>query len=431
MVRGDRMSANVQKMVNKEIDTSELYQKDYALTPKGVLYKRDKQGMLPELMEKFYDERKLWKKKMIGYQQEKEKTDDPKRLRELDTLIKRAYNNQQVRKIALNSAYGALANQYFAFYSTDLAESITSSGQMVIKWAEKTVNKYLNKVLGTEDEDFVIAIDTDSVYITFEKLVDMVFPDQSDQTKIVDFLNTVAVEKIEKILAEGYDDLANYTNAFKQKMFMDREVIADYGIWTAKKRYILNVFDNEGVRYKTPKLKMMGIETAKSSTPMWVRSKLEEAFRVIMTHNESDLWEFVEQAREEFKSLSVEEVSFPRGCNGLHNYRDASTIYRKGTPIHVRGSLVYNHQLVENKLDRIYETIAEGNKIKFCYLTLPNPINENVISFPMNLPSELELEKFVDYELQFEKTFLEPLNAVISKIGWTTEPVASLDAFFG
>ena len=431
MVRLEQMSCSVDKLLNKEIDTSSLKDKDLSLTPKGMVYKRDKQGFLPELMEKFYDERKLWKKKMIGYQQEKEITEDPKRLRELDTLIKRAYNNQQVRKIALNSAYGALANQWFAFYSTELAESITSSGQLVIKWAEKTVNQYMNKVLGTEDEDFVVAIDTDSVYITFEKLVDMVFPDQSDVGKIVDFLNQVAIDKIEKILAEGYDDLADYTNAFQQKMFMDREVIADYGIWTAKKRYILNVHDNEGVRYKTPKLKMMGIETAKSSTPMWVRGKLEEAFRVIMSHEEKVLWEFVEESRKEFKTLPVPEVAFPRGCNGLHNYRDPSSIYRKGTPIHVRGSLLYNHYLVENKLDKRYEQITEGNKIKFCYLTMPNPLNENVISFPLQLPKELDIARFVDYDLQFSKTFIEPLTAVISKIGWTTEPVASLDAFFG
>jgi len=430
MIKGHRQDVNVDRMLNKECDLSYIHQKNLTVAPNGTMFKRDKQGFLPELMEKFYDERKEWKRKMISYQKELQKCDDPKRKKQLETLIKRAYNNQQVRKIALNSAYGALANQYFAFFSIDLAEAITTSGQLVIKWAEKTINEYLNKVLKTEGEDYVVAMDTDSVYITMDKLVSQVFPEDTPKSKVIDFLNK-AESQIEEVLENGFKDLAQYTNAFQQKMEMGREVIADRGIWTAKKRYILNVYDNEGVRLRTPKLKMMGIETAKSSTPQWVRKKLEAALKVVMQGTEQELWEFVETARKEFRNLPPEEVAFPRGCKNLAQYSDSTTIYTKGTPIHVRGSLLYNHLLKKHNLDMRYENIKNGEKIHFTYLTTPNPINENVISFISVLPREFDLRRFIDHDMQFDKAFVEPLKVIIEKINWNVEPVASLDSFFG
>ncbi len=430
MVKEYKEDVSIDRLLNKECDLSYLKQQNNTVCPNGTKFKRDRQGFLPELMEKFYDERKAWKKKMIEYQKEREVCTDRKRKRELDTLIKRANNNQMVRKIALNSAYGALANQYFAFFSVDLAEAITTSGQLIIQWSERTINDFMNKTLGTEDEDFVIAMDTDSVYITMDKLVQKVLPEETDKNKIIDFLNK-SEGMFEKILADGFDDLAEYTNAFQNKMEMGREVIADRGIWTAKKRYILNVHDNEGVRLAVPKLKMMGIETAKSSTPQWVRSRLTDAFKVVMSGTEQDLWEFVETARKEFRNLPPEEVAFPRGCKGLVQYACPTNIYSKGTPIHVRGSLLYNHQLKKKNIDRRYEMIKNGEKVHFSYLTTPNPINENVISFMNVLPRELDLHRFIDYDMQFDKAFVDPLKVVISLIGWNVEPVASLDSFFG
>ena len=184
----------------------------------------------------------------------------------------------------------------------------------------------MNKTLGTENEDFVIAMDTDSVYITMDKLVQKVLPEETDKSKIINFLNK-SEGMIEKVLSDGFDDLAEYTNAYQNKMEMGREIIADRGIWTAKKRYILNGHDNEGVRLAEPKLKMMGIETAKSSTPQWVRTKLTDAFKVVMSGTEQDLWEFVENARKEFRNLPPEEAAFPRGCKNLAQYSDPTHIY--------------------------------------------------------------------------------------------------------
>ena len=430
MIKGDLMTLNIDKLLNREHDLSELKEQNCTVTPNGVKFSRERQGFLPELMEKFYEERKDWKKKMIEYQIEYQSADKPRR-KELDTLIKRANNNQMVRKIALNSAYGALANQYFAFFDPNLAEGITTAGQMIIKTAENTINDFMNDVLGTEDEDYVIAMDTDSIYVTFDKMVQEIFPEGTPKSRIVDFLNEAGQNKILDVLTDGYEDLADYTNAFQQKMVMGREVIADRGIWTAKKRYILNVLDNEGVRLAEPKLKMMGIETAKSSTPQWVRKKLTEVLQVVMNGTEEEVWDFVETARKEFRTLPVEEIASPRGCNNLAQYSDATNIYGKGTPIHVRGALLYNHLLKKKNVHKRYENVKNSDKIHFTYLTVPNPINENVISFINVLPREFELNGYVDYDMQFDKSFIEPLRNIISLIGWNVEPVASLDSFFG
>ena len=322
-----------------------------------------------------------------------------------------------------------MANQYFAFFDPNLAEAITYSGQLVIKWSEKIVNRYLNQILKTDNEDYVIAIDTDSIYLTMDKFVNTVMPGETDRNKIIDFLSK-AESKIEDVLDEGFEELADYVNAYQQKMEMGREVIADKGIWTAKKRYILNVHDNEGVRLEEPKLKLMGIETAKSSTPLWVRRRLEKGLEIVMRGTEQELWDFVETSRKEFRELPPEDVAFPRGCKGLIQYADSTHIYSKGTPIHVRGSLLYNHRLKEMNLEKRYEPIMNGEKIHFTYLTTPNPINENVISFTSSLPREFDLHRFVDYDMQFDKSFVEPLKNIVQLINWNVEPVASLDTFF-
>ena len=135
---------------------------------------------------------------------------------------------------------------------------------------------------------------------------------------------------------------------------MKRENIADRGIWTAKKRYILNVWDSEGVRYKEPKMKIMGLETARSSTPQYFRDKLYAAFKIIISKTNDELISFVNGVRAETKTQSYEDIAFPRGVNGLGKYYSRNTIYTKGTPIHVRGALLYNHYVNKNKITNKY-----------------------------------------------------------------------------
>jgi DNA polymerase elongation subunit (family B) len=418
-------TVTVDKILNQQI-SFEMYS-DYAVCANGAMFRKDIRGFLPELMEKMYQDRVIFKKKMIEAKKEYEKTKN----KELVKEIARCNNIQMAKKISLNSAYGAIGNQYFRYYKLENAEAITLSGQVSIRWIEDKMNTYLNKLLKTEDVDYVIASDTDSIYLNMGSLVERVYEGREKTTEsIVSFLDKVASMELEKYIEGSYQELAEYVNAYDQKMQMKRENIADRGIWTAKKRYILNVWDSEGVRYKEPKLKMMGIEAVKSSTPAPCRKMIKDALKLMMSGTEDEVIKFIENARKEFKSLSPEQISFPRSASDVQKYQSSSDIYIKGTPIHVRGALLFNHYIKQNKLTNKYSLIQNGEKIKFVYLKKPNTIHENVISFIQDFPKELNLDKYIDYDLQFEKSFLEPLKIILDAIGWKVEKTSNLDMFF-
>ena len=418
-------SVTVDKILSQDI-TFELY-KDSAVCANGAQYRKDKKGFLPELMEKMYAERVVFKKRMLQAKQQYEKTPT----KTLEKEIARCNNIQMAKKISLNSAYGAIGNQYFRYYKLANAEAITLSGQVSIRWIENKMNGYLNKLLRTEDIDYVIASDTDSIYINFGPLVNKFFNNKlDDKAKIVSLLDQICQDKLEPFIDKSYQELANYVNAYDQKMFMKRENIADRGIWTAKKRYILNVWDSEGVRYEEPKLKMMGIEAVKSSTPAPCRRMIKDALHLMMSGTEEDVIKFIDDSRVQFKKLPPEDIAFPRTVSNVNKHKSTSTIYAKGTPIHARGALLYNHYIKNKKLDNKYSLINNGEKIKFCYLKKPNWIHENVISFISDFPSELDLDKHIDYELQFEKAFVEPVKVILDAIGWNVEKVVNLELFF-
>jgi len=400
------------------------------ITPNGALYRKDIKGFLPEMMQEIYDDRTVYKKKMLEAKQQYEDTKDTKYLK----YISRYNNIQMARKISLNSAYGAIGNQYFRYYDLAIAEGITTAGQLSIRWIEKKMNEYLNKLLGTKDEDYVIASDTDSIYVTFDKLVNRVFKEGSDVQKIVNFLDTIAKEKIEPFIDRSYQTLADMMSAYDQKMQMKREVIADKGIWTAKKRYILNSWDVEGVRFKEPQLKVMGVEAVKSSTPAPCRVKIKEALTIIMGGDEKQLNDFLISFRDEFKKLKPEDIAYPRSCNGLKKFGSSSSIFVKGTPMHIKGGLLFNHLIKEKKLTNKYQLIQEGDKIKFLELRQPNKLGSNVISFIGKFPKELDIYKFIDYDSQYEKSFIEPLSFITNVINWKIDrsfgTQTSLEDFF-
>lgn len=418
-------NVSVDKILNQEV-SFEMYS-DYAVCPNGAMYRKDVRGILPELMEKMYNERVIFKKKMIEAKKQYEKT----KTKELEKEIARCNNIQMAKKISLNSAYGAIGNNYFRYYKLENAEAITLSGQVAIRWIERKLNKYMNKVLKTQDVDYVIASDTDSIYLHMGPLVETVYVGREKTTEsIVSFLDKVAKVELEKYIEGCYKELAEYMNAYEQKMQMKRENIADRGIWTAKKRYIMNVWDSEGVRYSEPKLKIMGIEAVKSSTPAPCRKMIKDALKLMMSGTEDDVIKFIDKCRVDFYKFSPEEVSFPRSVNDLVKYKSSNSIYEKGTPIAVRGALLFNHHIKEKKLTKKYSLIQNGEKIKFCYLKKPNPIYENVISFIQDFPKDLCIGPYVDYDTQFEKGFLEPLKTILNAIGWNSEKQMTLDSFF-
>jgi DNA polymerase elongation subunit (family B) len=418
-------TATVDKILNQELNFDGY--KDYAVCANGAMFRKDVRGILPELMEKMYNERVIFKKKMI----EAKKAYEKKKSKELEKEIARCNNIQMAKKISLNSAYGAIGNQYFRYYKLANAEAITLSGQVSIRWIEAKMNAYINKLLKTEDVDYVIASDTDSIYLNMGPVVETVFKGREKTTEsVVSFLDKVASLELEKYIEGAYQELADYVNAYDQKMQMKRENIADRGIWTAKKRYILNVWNSEGVAYTEPKLKMMGIEAVKSSTPAPCRKMIKDALKLMMNGTEEDVIAFIDNARKEFKQLPPEQISFPRSASDVNKYKSPASIYAKGTPIHVRGALLFNHYIKEAKLTNKYSLIQNGEKIKFVYLKKPNIIHENIISFIQEFPKELNLDKYIDYDLQFEKAFLEPLKIILDAIGWNVEKTVNLDLFF-
>ena len=418
-------TVTVDKILNQQI-SFEMYS-DYAVCANGAMFRKDVRGFLPELMEKMYQDRVIFKKKMIEAKKEYEKTKNNELVKE----IARCNNIQMAKKISLNSAYGAIGNQYFRYYKLANAEAITLSGQVSIRWIEGKMNTYLNKLLKTENFDYVIASDTDSIYLNMGPVVETVFKGREKTTEgIVSFLDKVASMELEKYIESSYQELADYVNAYDQKMQMKRENIADRGIWTAKKRYILNVWNSEGVQYTEPKLKMMGIEAVKSSTPAPCRKMIKDALKLMMSGTEDDVINFIEQSRDQFKKLPPEQISFPRSASDVQKYQSSSDIYIKGTPIHVRGALLFNHYIKQNKLTNKYSLIQNGEKIKFVYLKKPNSIHENIISFIQEFPKELNLDKYIDYDLQFEKSFLEPLKIILDAIGWNVEKTVNLESFF-
>lgn len=416
---------SVDKILNKKITIPENH--PYCVCANGAQYRKDIRGFLPELMDKMYTDRVIYKKKMIEAKKQYEKTPT----KELEKEIARCNNIQMAKKISLNSAYGAVGNEYFRYFRIENAEAVTLSGQVSIRWIEDKMNSYLNKLLKTNGVDYVIASDTDSIYLNMGPLVETIFKGREKTTEgIVSFLDKICEMELEKYIESSYKELADYVNAYDQKMQMKRENIADRGIWTAKKRYILNVWDSEGVRYSEPKLKIMGIEAVKSSTPAPCRQMIKDALKIIMTKTEDELIDYVDKSRKLFYSLPPEELSFPRTANNIGKYKSVSMIYEKKTPIHIRGSLLYNHYIRKNNLDNKYPIINNGEKIKFCYLKKANPIHENVISFIQQFPKELNLAKYIDYELQFEKSFLEPLKIILQCIGWRIERTNTLESLF-
>jgi DNA polymerase elongation subunit (family B) len=401
------------------------------VTPNGQFFRTNKQGFLPEMMEIMYKDRKKFKKLMLQAEQEYENEKDEEKRKEIGKSVARYNNLQLAKKVSLNSAYGAMGSQYFRFYDLRIALAVTMAGQLSIRWIENKLNVYLNKLLKTE-KDYVIASDTDSIYLNLGPLVSSTIKTQKEIPEVISFMDKICETKIQPYIDKSYSELAEYVHAYDQKMIMKREALANKGIWTAKKRYILNVYNNEGVQYSEPHMKVMGLEMIKSSTPSAVRDKMRQLIKLMMTGTQEDIQEFIAVFKTEFRSLPVEDISFPRGVNGLKQYTDSATLYKKGTPIHVKGALLYNNYLREKNLTTKYPLIQEGEKLKFAWLKMPNPIKDTVISFPNRLPKEFDIQDYIDYDTQFEKSFIEPIRVILDCLGWETEQSGNtLESFFG
>jgi DNA polymerase elongation subunit (family B) len=427
-VVGDRVT--VDKLLDQSIDLEFLKAQKITMTPNGQFFRVDKHGFLPEIMDTMYKDRVRYKNMMLDAKKLLEKETDKDKRAELVKTVARYDTMQNVKKVCLNSAYGALGNEYFRFFDVRQAEGITMAGQFSIRWVANRLNEYMNNILDyrTRDKDYVIASDTDSVYLALEDVVTRVYhPNQPPDTKtIIKMLDLFCETKVGPVITDSYKKLAFYVNAYEQKMEMKRESLADKGIWTAPKRYILNVYNKEGVEYEKPKLEIKGLEVIKSNTPSSCRKAMKDAISLLMNGKESDLHSYTEKFRTEFAKLPLDEIAFPSGVKGLREYSDKNTIYGKKTPIHVKACLLFNHRLKQLQLHNKYAPIPEGEKIKFVYLKKNNPIGDTVIGFIDILPPEFELDSFIDRLLQFEKAFIEKLTIITTCIGWSVEARATL-----
>lgn len=431
-----RLDCNVDAVLNKSADFSYAYENDLAVASNGWCYSRGEMGFFAALMDKYYNMRKTAKELMLKYKSEKQELisngvpSDSSDILELSRKISNYFVLQLALKTAINSVYGAAGNSSFKYFDLRIAEGITMSGQTSIRWIANAINQKMNSINKTSGVDYIIAIDTDSVYVKLEEMIEGNFPDKSTEEKI-DIMDKFCSTVLEPFIAKKYEELAKYVNANKQSMVMKREVLADVGIFPGtKKRYILNVHNSEGVKYDPPDLKIMGMEMVKSSTPALVRKQLKAAVPIIIKKDKAKFHEFIERTRTEFNSAQVEDIAFPRSANNLTTYR-GNPIYAKGCPIQVRAALLYNHFVKQKHLDNKYHLVSDSDKIKYVYVRKPNPIFEDVIGFKDKLPKELELHDFVDYEKQFKKVFLDPLQPIVACIGWTVEEQSSLEDFFG
>lgn len=421
---------SVENLINKNTDTSIIQKYDYSLAANGTFYSRNSMGFLAELMKELFDQRKITKNKTLEFKSALEKETDKDKAKELKTNISVYDTKQMALKIALNSAYGVIGNSSFRYYDTRQAEAITLTGQLTIQWIQHKVNKYLNNLLKTTGVDYVIASDTDSIFINLKSLVNKLIKDTSNKTKVIDFLNKFCKEMMTPYIVLCFDELADYMNSASKRMDMKRDVIADRGVWTAKKRYCLNVYDSEGVRYKEPKLKIMGVEVQRSSTPKICRESLKECIKIILTKTEEDLINHIAEVKDEFYKASPEQIAFPRGVSDVKKYTNEMHLPSKGTPIAVSGAIMYNNALKKFGIDKKYTKIGNGDKIKYLHLKSPNTIGCKTISFPSFIPKEFNISKYVDYDTQFQKAFLDPLDTILNAIGWKHEKTASLDGFF-
>jgi DNA polymerase elongation subunit (family B) len=417
-------NVTVDALLAMKYDNSDLVHNQYSMTANGVCYRKDQRGFIADIVSRIYNDRSKFKKMMLALEQDYANTKDESLLSE----IARLNNLQLARKIQINSVYGAMGSPYFRYYDLRMAEGITTSGQLAIRWVSNDINKFLNKACGSKDVDYCIYNDTDSGYFTLETLVNQKWKDKTD-LEIVATIDKFCSEVLQTVINKSYERLADYMNAYEQKLIMKREVIADVGVFVAKKRYALSVWNSEGVQYKEQKIKVTGLDLVRSSTPAVIRDVLKQGVKEVLYKSQNDVQEFIQKYKAAHLTLDVSQISFPRGVNGLKTYA-GSPIYEKGCPMQVRAALLYNHYVKRLGLADRYPMITDGNKIKFVYLKMPNPFHENVIGYIDKLPPEFGLEDYIDYKTMFEKSFEAPMQSLITPLGWTTEEKASLEDLF-
>lgn len=427
LVGQHHIPVNVDQFLNKEIDHPNP---EYSMAANGTLYRKDEPGFMSVLLTDLFQGRKADKQNMLAAQDAAEHAETAKEKAQYKHEAGLHHTNQYSKKVLLNSAYGALGNEYFRWFDLRLAEAVTTSGQLAIRWAEKAVNEYFNKVLGTENKDYVIYIDTDSVYVNAEPIVEKFMPNITDNEKIVDKLDLFFDKKVSQVIKNAYQDLYEYMSHREQLMFMDREVIADAAVFCSKKHYFMRVHDSEGIRYEKPKIKIMGMGFIKSNIPEFCRNQCKAMVPIALDGTNADFVNAIDSFRKEFNSRTVEDIALVVGVSNIRKYMTTDGGYAKGTPIGSKSAIIYNRMHDEYGLGSTYSKVNEGDKIKYLFLNKVNPIGEETIGFVEYLPTQFGLHDHVDRRAQFEKAFMSPINEILVAMQWDRKIVSNLFGFF-
>ena len=422
-------NVNVSRVLDKLV-SPDAFQEGCSLAVNGAMFDQNGDGYFRKIVKKFFDDRKRAKKEMIDIQKilEADKTMDADERKKLEIRASSLDVYQMARKIALNSLYGGMSNKHFRFFDMRYAEAITITGQASILWVMKYVNEYLNNVLKTDGVDYIVAGDTDSLYVTIGDLVEKLGVEDTD--KAIELCDRICKEKLSVVIDKSMKDFSNYLNLKKNVVVFKREAIARSAVWTAKKRYALDLYDDEGVRLSEPKIKVTGLEAVRSSTPLVCRTAIKEALMIVLRKNEDDYLEYMDDFRNSYKELEPEKIAAASSCNNLAKYSDEKNVFAKGCPQHVRGALFYNKIIKEKNLDKKYKAINEGEKVKYVFLKLPNPIMSDTISFQKKIPKEFGLDEYIDYDKQFEKNFTMPMKKILDVVNWRDDNYATLADFY-
>lgn len=410
------------------LNEPKIHQQNLSVAANGTMYRKDIRGFVPEIIEKLFDERQRYKKLMLETKKQIETCDDENMRKKLE-IDASVYETMQINlKVQINALYGSFGAETFRFYNVDTAEAITLSGQLSVKWAQKRLNVWLNSLCDTVDADYVVLVDTDSLYLNLGPFVEKYCKGMPDD-KIYQILERFSKEKVQVMLQQYFDELKTYMNAYEQRLIMKLEKICSGLVSVAKKRYFCDVISNEGVKYSEPKISVTGIEAVRSSTPEYCKEKLIEIFAVVLRKSEEEAQAFIQKTKEGFMKLPVEEISTPTSVNGIKKYTEGDT-WKSGTPMHVKGSIVYNSQVNSKGLKAKYDLINDGDKVKMIPLRLPNVIQSPVVCYQTVLPKEFGVHDYINYHAQFDKTFLSPIKTIFETIGWKIEKRETLDDLF-
>ena len=414
------------KFTNGELENYLITNK-ISIASNGVMYRTDKQGLIPALLTKWFNERVEMRKLVKKYNEEGNK--------ELEDYFDR---RQYIQKIILNSLYGVLGLSVFRFYDLDNAEATTLTGQALIKFSKKITNHFYNKELGDND-DYVIYIDTDSIFASAIPLIKKRFP----KDKLSEAMMT---QRILEVCGEVQDYLNQSYNYFAKKFLnldehvfdIKQEVIAKSGLFITKKRYGLRIINDAG--RKVNKIHVKGLDTVRSNFAVAMKDLLSKVLEDILANVPKEkIDERISIFKRNMNSLHFDVMANPIGVKGIGKYEvkvedSAFSVYKKGTPVHVKSAINYNSLLDYWYEGRKYEKITNGSKIKWVYLK-NNEFGFDTIGYKgyEDPPQILDLIKtHIDHERMFQQAMSKKIGMFYKAMKWekVVDNRKSIERFF-